>query len=88
MEGKCKVEVSATVNVGNYQSVKATVSFEESYEEGDAPASEVTPARELKFYELLGIANDKLDAAVVSTVKHLKKLKADRENLFKTVQAD
>jgi hypothetical protein len=71
--GKCKVELSITVPTGmanGFSSIKATVGFEEGYG-GELPSKE---DRETKFQELLEVCNDKLDEAVLASVKKSKAL--------------
>lgn len=64
--GKCRVEVGITLNMGNYNSIKSTVSFEETYTgEGD-------DTREAKFNELLDVCNEKVDIAVGSIAAIVK----------------
>lgn len=58
---KVKVELSATVNLGNFQSVKVTVGFEED-----------AANRDEKFNELLEICSDKLDDAILAGANKIK----------------
>ena len=69
--GKCKVELAITLNTGDFNNVKASVSFEEGYG-GELPSKE---DREAKFEELLEVCNDKLDEAVLVAVKKIKSIK-------------
>jgi hypothetical protein len=69
--GKCKVELAITLNTGDFNNVKALVSFEEGYG-GELPSKE---DREAKFEELLEVCNDKLDEAVLVAVKKIKSIK-------------
>jgi hypothetical protein len=75
--GKCHIELSATVNIGNFQSVKATVGFEEDYSVmTDSPLPNLTleEARKQKFDELLEVCTDKLDDAVLTEVNRIQAL--------------
>jgi hypothetical protein len=64
--GKGRVEVGVTLNMGNFSSIKTSVSFEETY----TGIGEDT--REAKFEELLLIATEKLDEVSSGAVKHFK----------------
>ena len=75
--GKCHVELSATVNIGNFQSVKATVGFEEEYDARE---------REAKFQELLAVCTENLDNAVLTEVHRIQSLTGKKEKV--TVIAD
>jgi hypothetical protein len=66
--GKCHVELSATVNLGNFQSVKATVGFEEEY------TGIVGDTKDDKFKLLLEVCSDKLDEAVLTEVNRIQQL--------------
>lgn len=69
MNGKCKVEVGITLNMGNFNSIKSTVSFEETY------TGEGEDTREAKFNELLEVCNEKVDTAVGSIADIIKSKK-------------
>lgn len=69
--GKCKVELAITLNTGDFNNVKATVGFEETYTDDD----EKVDHRDKKFQELLEVCNDKLDDAVLTAVKKIKQIK-------------
>lgn len=64
--GKGRVEVGITLNMGNFSSIKAHVAFEEDY----TGIGEDT--REAKFDELLSVATEKLDEVSSGAVKHFK----------------
>lgn len=72
------VELSATVNIGNFQSVKATVGFEEDYPQ-TAEFTEQT--RSAKFEELLAVCADKLDDAVLTEVHRIQALTGKKEKV-------
>lgn len=77
--GKCHVELSATVNIGNFQSVKATVGYEEEYTSDET----ITDAacRESKFEELLKICSENLDDAVLTEVHKIQALTGKKEKV-------
>lgn len=66
-----KVELSITLNTGNFSSIKATTGFEEGFEAIGSP-EEISKAREAKFQELLEVCNDKLDEAVLAGIRKIK----------------
>ena len=53
-KGSCRLEVGITLNMGNFSSIKSSLTFEEEYSgEGD-------DTREAKFQELLEVTNKKI----------------------------
>lgn len=80
--GKCRVELSATVNLGNFQSVKATVGFEEDYPQ----TAEFTEGnRNHLFNELLAVCEEKLDKAILTEVARIQALTGKKD---KTISLD
>lgn len=59
-KGTCKIEVGITLNMGNFSSIKSSLSYEEEYsgEEGDT--------RDDKFQELLSVVNQDLDRTIAA----------------------
>lgn len=59
-KGVCRLELSITLNMGNFSSIKSSLAFEEEYSGND------DDSREAKFQELLDITNQNLAKTIES----------------------
>lgn len=81
--GRVKVELSATINLGNFQSVKGTVGFEEEYIISTNDPTELEKARDDKFKMLLEVCEEKLDEAILKEVHRIQQLTSKKEKSVK-----